>query len=320
MILLSNEVIVFLFAEALLWLMLAIAFFQAIGILLHWDFGSVSSRQYRLEKRAYLVVLIIVFTLIFKIALLPFFSYTVDELSALVPGAMCGAGVITANPYGPVLMVLKVAILFVSGLWLILNHEDIRAKDYPYLKAKFWLLLLLFALVSAESVVDLLYLFGISTEEPVACCSTIYGIAGGGDPLPLSLDITRLMILFYLIFLLTLAAAYYRYEAVVLLANGFFFYVAYYAVVYFFGTYVYELPTHQCPFCMLQKEYYYVGYLIWGTLFAGTFFGMAGPVLRVITGREADFTYRYSAFFNTLFVSLCSMYVIIYYLKNGVLL
>ncbi|MEA3373000.1 MAG: hypothetical protein U9Q62_04840 [Campylobacterota bacterium] len=320
MILLANEVIIFLFVEGLLLLLQSIAFINAISILSRWNFTSFSALQYRLEKRAYLVVLIILFTLGFKIVMLPFFSYTIDQLSVIVPGAMCGAGVISANEYGPVLLFLKVMILFLIGSWLILNNEDIKASSYPYFKAKLWLFLLIYLLVVTESVLDILYLTNIPIDDPVSCCSTIYGIAGGGDPLPFSLDTARLLMLFYLIYALILATNYFRYTYINLVANLFFLYIAYHAVVYFFGTYVYELPTHQCPFCMLQKEYFYVGYFIWGSLFLGAFFGIAGAILKGIMRKEVDFVYGASALFNTIFVLLCSLYVAVYYLKTGVFL
>ena len=71
---------------------------------------------------------------------------------------------------------------------------------------------------------------------------------------------------------------------------------------------------------MLQKEYYYVGYLIWGSLFTGTFFGVAGFVLRLLLGRNVGFIQRWAVAFHTLFVVVCSLYVAVYYLKSGVLL
>ena len=319
MVFLSNEVVVFLFIEALLLILQAIAFINALGILRRWDFGSTSSLQYKLEKRAYLVILIILFTLGFKLLQLPFFSFTVDKLSNIVPGAMCGAGVISANEYGPVLLSLKVAILFLTGIWLILNNQDLKETDYPYFKVKFWFFILIFFFVITESVLDLLYLANISILSPVACCSTIYGVVGG-SPIPFDLDVPRLLMLFYLIYGLAMVTSFYRYAFMNFITNAIFLYIAYYAVVYFFGTYVYELPTHKCPFCMLQKEYFYVGYFIWGTLFLGTFFGVAGAVLKVIMKKEVLYTYKYSALFNTIFVLLCSLYVGIFYLKNGVFL
>ena len=320
MILLSNEVIIFLFVEGVLLLLQGVAFVNALSILSRWNFEASTALQYRLEKRAYLVVLIILFTLGFKILLLPYFSCTIDQLSALVPGAMCGAGVISANTYGPLLLVLKVLIIFLTGSWLILNAKDVQALTYPYFRAKLWLFVVIFMLVVLESILDLLYFINIPTSDPVSCCSTIYGAVGSTEALPFGLDIYSVLILFYLTYLLTLLTNFFRYTYINLAANAFFLYMAYFAVVYFFGTYVYELPTHKCPFCMLQREYYYVGYFIWGTLFLGTFFAMAGALLKTLMRSEVGFVYRASALFNTAFVLLCTLYVALYYLKTGVFL
>jgi hypothetical protein len=55
---------------------------------------------------------IVFFVILLKMLLLPYFVYTIDTLSNIVPGAMCGAGVIKANAYGNPLLALKIIILF----------------------------------------------------------------------------------------------------------------------------------------------------------------------------------------------------------------
>jgi hypothetical protein len=47
------------------------------------------------------------------------------------------------------------------------------------------------------------------------------------------------------------------------------------AVFSFISPYIYELPTHRCPFCILQKEYGYIGYLIYATLLGATILGLS---------------------------------------------
>jgi hypothetical protein len=320
MILLSGEVIVLLLLEAVLLVLLTVAATGAVGILRRWDFRSTSPQQYRLEKRSYLVVLIILFALVVKILLLPFFAHMIDQLAAIVPGAMCGAGVINANGYGLPLLVLKFVILALAGTWLLMNREDLAAADYPFLRIKLGLLLVIYLLVLAEAVLEVLYLTGISTLTPVQCCSIIFGVAGGEQPLPLGLDTRLLLILFYLLYLLVLVTAWAGYALPGLLANAAFLFVGYHAVVDFFGTYVYQLPTHKCPFCMLQPEYRYVGYLIWGALFLGVFYGVAGPLLRWLLHRPVAGTVRGNVVWVTVFVLVCSLYVGVYYLRNGVFL
>lgn len=320
MILMAGEVLVFLCSEAVLLLLLVVAAVQAVRVLRGWDFLSTSRAQYGHEKRAALVGLIVAAVVVFKLLLLPFFTHTVDRLSALVPGAMCGAGVLGANAWGTPLLLLKVFVLFTAGIWWLLRREDGAAPDHPYMRRLLLLALGFGLLVLVESVMDLLFLTGISTLSPVQCCSRIFGVAGDAAGLPLGLNTTTLLVLFYLLYLLALSAGLLGYRLVQLLAGLGLLLAGYYAVVYFFGTYVYQLPTHLCPVCMLQPAYGYIGYWIWGTLLAGTFFALAGSVLQRLTGRAPRFVGRWAVLFQSLFVVTCSLTVGIYYLRNGVLL
>jgi hypothetical protein len=319
-ILLSNEVIVYLLSESILYFLLFVAFLVTLGLLRKWDFNAFTTEQFSWENRSYLVMTIIFFAMLLKILLLPYFVYTIDKLSDLVPGAMCGAGVIKANVYGNPLLALKIIILFLSGLWLSMNSMDVKAKNYPYMRWKSWFFVVIFLFLTAEYALDLLYFTHIETTKPVSCCSVIFGQVGGGNGLPLGLDIPKLLWLFYLLYGLVVMSILAAMPAVSIGAVLLFLVVAYYAVVYFFGTYIYQLPTHQCPFCMLQAHYYYVGYLVWGSLLLGTFFVLDYALMRLLFHRDVLKLKRVSLLFLTVFVLLCTAYVAGYYLKNGVLL
>ena len=319
-VLLNNEVIVYLLSETVLYLLLFVAFLVTVGLVRKWNFDAFTTEQFTLENRSYLVMTIIFFAIVLKIILLPYFVYTIDALSDLVPGAMCGAGVIKANAYGNPLLALKIVILFLSGLWLSINTIDLKAKRYPYLKLKSWFFLFIFVLISAEFLLDILYFTHIETTNPVSCCSVIFGQTGGANSLPFGLDIPKLLMLFYLLFALIVLSLLSSLPLVSMASGILFVVVGYYAVVYFFGTYIYELPTHKCPFCMLQKHYYYVGYVIWGSLLLGTFYTLDSAVMQLFFKHPSRKLKRIALLFLTLFVLLCSAYVGIYYLKNGVLL
>lgn len=108
--------------------------------------------------------------------------------------------------------------------------------------------------------------------------------------------------------------------SVTALASLLFLPIAYYAVVYFFGTYIYELPTHKCPFCMLQNSYYFVGYIVWGLLLVGVFMSVDYALSTILFGRQSERLKWLSLILLTLFVLLCSSFILVYYLKTGVLL
>ena len=319
-ILLSNEVIVYLLSETVLYLLLFVAFLSTLGLLKRWNFDAFTTEQFALENRSYLVMTIIFFVMLLKVVLLPYFVYTIDNLSDLIPGAMCGAGVIKANEYGNPLLSLKIIILFLSGLWLSMNSLDLKEKNYPYLKLKSWFFILLFLLLSAEFLLDILYFTHIETTNPVSCCSVIFGQTGGTNGLPFGLDIPKLLILFYLLFALVVLTTVSELSMLSIVSSLLFGVIAYYAVVYFFGTYIYALPTHLCPFCMLQDHYFYAGYILWGLLMLGVFLTIDAAIMQSFFKQPAKNLKRVSLLLLSLFVVLCSAYVAVYYLKNGVLL
>lgn len=314
---LSAQVLIYLFSQTLLFLLGIIAFIGGVGILKNWDFNAASTKQYALEKKAYLIVLIILFSLIFKILLVPYFAYTIDKLSSIVPGAMCAAGVIGANDYGNPLLMIKIALLFLIGIWMIVNHEDLKAPNYPFFREKFWFFIVIFVLMCVEYYFDIAYFSHISLEQPVSCCSVIFGLSGENE-LPFGLNVMKLLVLFYLLYMLNMILSMQKNAFLLFISNIAFLYFAYIGINHFFGTYIYQLPTHKCPFCMLQGEYYFVGYLLWTLLFLGVFFGISNFILKIILGYEIEALYRNSRIFNTLFVILCSAYPLIYYIKNGV--
>jgi hypothetical protein len=61
--------------------------------------------------------------------------------------------------------------------------------------------------------------------------------------------------------------------------SGSAFIVSILSIFSFISLYYYELPTHHCPFCILQKEYGYIGYPLYLSLFAATVSGMGVGVL-----------------------------------------
>jgi hypothetical protein len=50
-------------------------------------------------------------------------------------------------------------------------------------------------------------------------------------------------------------------------------------IIAFVSSYVYELPTHHCPFCLLQREYHFIGYPLYGSLLGGSVAGMGAGLL-----------------------------------------
>lgn len=316
-VLLSNEVLLILFSEATIFLILLMALKISVAIYRGWNFELSTQKQYTLEKQNYLTNTAIYFILIVKFILLLFFTYTIDKLSHIVPGAMCGAGVIGANGYGMAIVGFKLFTLFLSICWLVIDKIDI-ASNYIYFKKKYLLFFVIALFLIADFALQLLYFSNISLDDPVACCSIIYGVQSSSATLPFGLDNTMLVVVFVLSFILVCAALILRYDLLSFVFGLLYLFFGYYFALFVVGIYIYELPTHICPFCMLQKEYFFIGYALWGSLFLGSMFALSPFVLGLFSHLKFDRGYFLAIAFNLIFAIITLWYVMGYWIKNGV--
>ncbi len=319
-ILLNTNIAIFLFAEWIVWFVLLIAFGVTIYILKKWDFNSYTPTQYRLEKYAYLVMVILIFAFSMKFILLPYFIFTMDKISDIVPGAMCSAGVISFNHYGMKLFFIKLFILLLLMIWLMINHYDLEAKKYPWFKLKGWLYLVIFLLISVELYWDYAFFNDIDIHKVLNCCSTLYGLLEGVNPLPFGLNKSLLLTLFYLLYIMIITSSIGKQNYILLIGLVLFTIIGYYSVLYFFGTYIYQMPNHNCPFCMLQKDYYYIGYILWGSFIGGIFLGITTIIADLILNVDTKKLKSIMIISFTLFVTISTLYVATYYITNGIFL
>ena len=310
-ILLSLEVSVLLFTQFVLFIILSIAFLYALRILFHYKKGATTALQYSLEKQSYLVIVIIQVVLLIKIFLVPFFTYTLNELSTILPGAMCGAGVLNSSEYGETALFLKIIIIMLGLLWMVLNKQDQKVVGSPYFRHKLWFFLFIYLMFLIELFSEVNFFTSLSTLEPVTCCSSIYSQNIGSKNFLLELSFFQLLGVFYSVYIGVIVSALLKNRILLFISSVVFVYIAYYAVVYNFGIYIYELPTHKCPFCMLQSDYYYIGYFIFSSLFIATFYAFSTVIYPFV-----QFYYKRIIFWYTIFILLTSLPFVIYIIQN----
>ena len=257
----------------------------AARILLKWDLDSGSELQLSLERQTYLIATILTCAFVFQIFSLFLFVYTADNLHALFTGAMCAAGTLHVNDYGYPVLLLKVVTLMLAGIWLVLNHADTKGYDYPLIRVKYTLLLVLAPFVVLETMLQFLYFLNLRADVITSCCGSLFSLERAGIAADLvGLPARPTMVLFYGSIVLTLACGLCfllsgKGGYIFSVAGGCSFPVGLAALISFICLYFYELPTHHCPFCILQKEYGYVGYLLYATLFGGGVAGLGVGVL-----------------------------------------
>jgi len=265
-------------------------------ILRCWNINSGSEGQLTLERRTYLISTLLCYVVVAELLSLWLFVHTAESLSDQFVGAMCATGVLNVNRFGFPTLLLKIAIFFLGAAWLILNRVDNQADDYPLIRVKYGLLLIIAPLVWAEAIVQLCFFLGLNPNIITSCCGTLFsadaqGVGGelsGFKPMPM-------LLLFYGVAVMTLTSGWWfvrhrrggvLFAVISLLA----FAIAIAAIISFLSLYVYESPHHHCPFCLLKSGYDYVGYGLYLPLFIATAFGLGvgtiTPFARIASLRE----------------------------------
>ena len=267
-------------ASLLTCFMLIYAACYGTRILDKWDLQSGSELQLELERRTYLISVILSYTLVFQILSLFLYIFTADNLHSQFTGAMCAAGSLAVNSYGYPVLILKIVNCLLAGVWLIINHVDTRGYDYPLIKPKYGLLNILAPLILLEAVFQFMYFFNLKSDVITSCCGSLFStdkhsFAGEIAGLPNG----PMQLAFFAAMALTLASgAFFYLKGKSGYLFSFFsslaFVVATASLVSFICLYFYELPSHHCPFCILQKEYGYVGYALYATLLGGAVGGL----------------------------------------------
>lgn len=278
-------VLALLLGSALTSAMLGYSAWQGLRIIRHWDLHSGSERQLELERRTYLVSTIMAYALGFQILSLFMFISVADILSSLFVGAMCAAGSLKVNAFGYPTLILKMVSCLLAGLWLVINATDNRAHDYPLIRTKYGLLLLLAPVVIAETVLQAGYLLSLRPNIITSCCAILFST----DANPVMADLMGLprsivQPAFFISAALTIAlglSVHLRGKGAFLfsLASPFHCLIAIVALISFISMYIYELPSHHCPFCILHTEYQAIGYPLYGAILVSAIFGTGTGII-----------------------------------------
>ena len=317
--LMTPEIIAILVLDGIFLFFGFIAFIISIAIAWKWDLNSTAPLQYKLEKQSFLVATIIKYIFLLKLPLFLFFIFTADKLSNVITGAMCGAGVVNSVSFGLTLFVYKILNLYLFGFWLVLHTFDMKEESLPYTRAKFLLFAVGFILLVIEIFYEVSFFTSLDVSKIVSCCGTLFSAASSSSiSILFSWDKHYFVYAFYSILFFLVLAYLFKNEVMMFLGNLFYLLVSIFSLIIFFGTYIYELPTHHCPFCLLQKDYYYIGYFLYTTLFIGTFYGISGAIMSMIKRSVQLKYYKISLLFNILYAILVTAYPLSYYYRNGV--
>jgi hypothetical protein len=289
-------IIALLLSSAICVLALAASAPFAFEVIRRWDIRSGSERQLALERRTYLFSTLLSLVLVVQLASVLLFVFNAEKMSGMFVGAMCAVGTLNVNPWGFPALDAKIALFFLAAMWLAINHVDSRARDYPLVRVKYALLLLLAPLLAGTAWVEAQFFLELKADVITSCCGSMFSEgsktlaaeASAMAPLPG-------MFLFYGATGLAIAAASHQwafgdgkkggrggYLTAVTAAGAFAAGIS--GILAFVSLYVYEHPHHHCPFCILKPEYGYQGYALYLPLFVATAAGLAAGAVRPFAG------------------------------------
>lgn len=266
--------------------MLLYAAYYGVQILKHWNIDSGDELQLVLERKTYLISTVLSYVFGLQLLSLFLFIFTADALGPLFVGAMCAAGTLNVNGFGYPTLELKILNFILAGLWLVLNHADNQGYDYPLIKTKYWLLAVVAPFIVIETVLESFYFLGMRANVITSCCGSLFSsenVEGLGSEIA-ALPAKPVLWTFYLTMLATLSCGAFSY----LKRQGGYVYaglsllmfaVSLLAIISAISLYIYELPTHHCPFCIIMEDYQYIGYLLYLLLFGGVVTGMGSGLL-----------------------------------------
>lgn len=251
----------------------------AIRALTAWAPDACDSSQLRLERRIETAEMAARFGFVFfSLASVLLVLGISQVLPPIVPGAMCGTGVIQSSQG-----LLNKAVWFrglgvlALHLWAASAKLDRRRPDSPLARVNARLLLLAAGVTAAAAVVTAQAFLAIDLQHPVDCCSVVYDVLRQ-ETVEFMLSGRRLTGAFAAMSLGVLASGVWtlaagaarRLLAATLLsaAVAVWLPLAASALIDSFAAYYYEVLQHRCPWCLFLPEHGRVGYPLFAALLA----------------------------------------------------
>ncbi len=282
------------FGSLLVLFLLILAFRTAVRVLRYWDPASDSNRQIKLEGETWLASTLVIYALGFQIVSLLIFLLATDHYSQVIVGAMCATGALKANIYGGPTLTIKLAGVFFYAFWIVIHRLDIGSETYPLVKLKYIYLLLPFLLT--DITLQTLYIINLTPDIITSCCAVVFAEGGtGGMNLFGVFSHFGTLITFYgtAVFLAIIGAVILTYQKKNTLLNviyslvwGGFFLLALFTITTVFSSYIYAMPYHRCPFCILKPEYNYYGFALYLPLIIAAFFGISTALVGALGSKK----------------------------------
>lgn len=253
---------------------------KAFQIVVHWNPAEFDRKQLSLEAHAEAVNLQGQWVLgLLSFSTLLFVVGITNILPGIIPGAMCGTGVMQAmGDSGDRALFFRLLGLTVLFVWLAVHRINATTPDAPLTQTGARLMLVALPAYFPALYETLSAVLHINVQQPVSCCAIVYDQfrslheARSAAGLPDRFWLAAFMVgagamLFATMMTIRTISPLNRPKQVLLVVICIFWIpVAAVTLVHHFAAYHYGLLQHHCPWCLFLLEYQMVGYPLFGAL------------------------------------------------------
>jgi hypothetical protein len=250
-------------------LLLAAAAVKAFRIVLGWNPASADRAQISLEIEAEAAVVMARWALwITLLSIMLMILGVTNVFPALIPGAMCGTGVMQAmGPAGTGFLILNAILLGILLFWNTVEKLDRRRPDYPLARLGARLLLLALPVAVLAFVQSVSAAFGVDTHRPVDCCAVVYdqyrtlseaqSISGLSDGFWLSAwgGLSILLLILGLLVRRPATAPSMKWNGLLAATAALWVPVAAITLTDILSAYHYGVLQHRCPWCLFLPQH-----------------------------------------------------------------
>ena len=252
----------------------------ALRTILGWSYPSASREQIQLEIKAETAAILTRWALaIFFASSIALIIAITNVLPAVVPGAMCGTGVLQAtHGLGSRALAFRLLAFSLAYFWHVLDQLNRIQPDSPLATATARIILLLTPVFFLAFTGTTSAVFFLDVHQPVDCCAVVYdqvrslaeAKSTGGIP-----DIYWIggfilggVLTFAVGLRVWMSKSMPGCKATALLAalSLAWLPVASVALIRTLAAYYYGVLEHHCPWCLFLFEHHLVGYPLFGAL------------------------------------------------------
>jgi hypothetical protein len=269
----------------------------ALRIALNWSAASADRRQLELEVRSEGAVIqarwaLAMFAFSFTLLLIGISNIFAD----LIPGAMCGTGVVQAmGTNAAAALIFRCLLLGALLFWNTLERLDQRRPDHPLARFNARVLLAIAPLLFLALLHTYRAVLNVDVQLPVDCCAVVYdqfrslddARRPAGIPDRYWLGAFGGLSVVMLVYALRLRLSSFLRGGVGLVgATILWVLVASVTLVNILSAYHYHVLQHHCPWCLFLPDHHLVGYPLFAALAVVVFESALAAVLPRLAARH----------------------------------